>query len=233
MLQLDLPHLNVLTKIDNLVSYPPLALPLSFYTEARSLDHILPFLEAEQRRQPIGPSLDPVPHSSEGGEEDNDVTTEAGPPPKFLALNQAILELVEDFSLVGFETLAVEDRQSMTQLLRAIDRAGGYAFGGTEGANESVWQVAVREGGSAGFMEVNDIEERWVDRRAEYDELERKMWEEEGKMERAQTKSADDGHGQDEQDENGPGADALSEAKASGIKVVRKAAAARGEDKGV
>ena len=154
MMQMDLPHLNVLTKIDNLASHPPLPLSLSFYTEARSLDHLLPYLEREQ-----------------GGSK------------KFTALNEAIVELVDEFGLVGFETLAVEDRSSMLQLLRAVDRASGYAFGGTEGANESIWQVAVSEGGGR-TMEVRDIEERWIDRREEYDVLEKKMWEAEGKVEK-------------------------------------------------
>jgi len=47
MLQMDLPHLNVVTKIDNLASFAPLPMPLEFYTEARSLEYLLPHLEAE------------------------------------------------------------------------------------------------------------------------------------------------------------------------------------------
>ncbi|KAK5239025.1 hypothetical protein LTR16_012387, partial [Cryomyces antarcticus] len=98
---------------------------------------------------------------------------------KFDGLNKAIVELVGDFSLVGFETLAVEDKRSMMSLLRAVDRAGGYAFGSAEGANDTVWQVAMREGGVV--MDVKDVQERWIDRREEFDELERKEWEEEAK----------------------------------------------------
>jgi len=199
MLQMDLPHLNVLTKIDNLVSQPPLPLPLDFYTEARSLEHLLPHLESEQ-----------------------------GGSAKFTALNEAVVELVEEFGLVGFETLAVEDRSSMLQLLRTIDRASGYAFGGTEGADESVWQVAVSEGGGK-TMEVRDIEERWIDRREEFDELERKMWEAEGKVEKrkagaprsaAQTSRAPR-PAKDDDDDSMEEAD-MSSLPDSGIKVVRK-----------
>ncbi|KAI9717198.1 MAG: hypothetical protein M1828_007391 [Chrysothrix sp. TS-e1954] len=218
MLQMDLPHINVLTKIDNLASYPPLPLPLSFYTEARSLDHLLPFLEAEQRHEPIGPNLESDPTRSQA--EDTATTDEEQPRSKFAALNEAIIELVDDFSLVGFETLAVEDRQSMTQLLRAIDRAGGYAFGASEGANDSVWQVAVREGGSAGFMEVRDIEERWVDRRAEFDELERKQWEEEAKAQRRPTGSAKASPANKSEEDTDLPKQPLE--KDSGVKVVRK-----------
>ena len=99
---------------------------------------------------------------------------------KFSALNEAIMDLVEEFGLVGFETLAVEDKKSMMSLLHTIDRAGGYAFGGAEGANDTVWQVAVREG--MGKMDVRDVQERWLDNKDAWDLKERKEWETEAKM---------------------------------------------------
>ena len=152
MLQLDLPHLNVLTKIDTLATYSPLPFNLDFYAEVHDLTYLLPHLEAER------------PTTSQ----------------KFAKLNSAIVELIESFGLVGFETLAVEDRQSMMLLLRAVDRAGGYVFGGPEGANDTVWQVAMRD--DAVTMDVKDVQERWIDRREELDELERQQWAEERKF---------------------------------------------------
>ena len=152
MLQLDLTQINVLTKIDNLNKYPPLPFNLDFYTEVQDLDYLVPFLESESPVFKTG---------------------------KFEALNEAIVRLVEDFGLVGYETLAVEDKKSMMALLRTIDRAGGYAFGGAEGAGDSVWQVAMREG--VPDMDVRDVQERWVERREEYDEIERRNEEEEQK----------------------------------------------------
>lgn len=144
MLQMDLPHLNVLTKIDKLANYGPLPFNLDFYTEVQDLSYLLPHLAEES----------PVTRHT-----------------KFEGMNNAIVELVQDFGLVSFETLAVEDKKSMMTLLQAIDRAGGYAFGGAEGANDTVWQVAMREG--MGTMVINDVQERWIDKKDEYDELER------------------------------------------------------------
>lgn len=141
---MDLTHINVLTKIDNLHKFPSLPFKLDFYTEARDLDWLLPALETES------------PMFAQG---------------KFKKLNEAVIELVEEFGLVSYEVLAVEDKKSMMSLLQTIDRAGGYAFGGAEGANDSVWQVAVRQG--LGQLDVQDIQERWVDHKDEYDERER------------------------------------------------------------
>lgn len=152
MLQLDLTHINVLTKMDNLHKFPALDFNLDFYTQVQDLEYLLPKLELES------------PMFGQG---------------KFQALNEAIVRLVEEFGLVGFETLAVEDKKSMMSLLRTIDRAGGYAFGGAEGAGDSVWQVAVRDG--MGNLDIRDVQERWIDQKDEWDEIERKQEEEEQK----------------------------------------------------
>ncbi|KAI9930529.1 hypothetical protein ASPWEDRAFT_107485 [Aspergillus wentii DTO 134E9] len=190
MLQMDLPHLNVLTKIDNLSNYSPLPFNLDFYTEVQDLTYLLPHLESESSR---------LAHS------------------KFGPLNNAIIDLVEEFGLVGFETLAVEDKKSMMNLLRAIDRAGGYAFGPAEGANDSVWQVAVREG--MGSMDVRDVQERWLDAKDEYDEKELRDLEEEARAREEASLRQPNTTGLNDDDElgsfNGPLPD-------SGIKVVRK-----------
>lgn len=144
MLQFDLPHVNVLTKIDNLSKYPDIAFNLDFYTEVQDLSYLVPQLAQES---PL----------FAGG--------------KFESLNRAVIDLVEDFGLVSFEPLAVEDKKSMMSLLRVLDRAVGYAFGGAEGANDSIWQVAVREG--IGTMDIRDVQERWLDAKDEWDEQER------------------------------------------------------------
>ena len=95
MLHLELPHINVLSKIDLLTQYGdlgnvtvplpyhPLTLPnedfnLEFYTEVQDLAHLSQALSSAS--------------------------------PRYAALNMAICDLIEDFGLVGFETLAVEVR---------------------------------------------------------------------------------------------------------------------------
>lgn len=152
MLQMDLTQINVLTKIDNLHKFPTLPFNLDYYTEVQDLDYLVPSLEKESPMFATG---------------------------KFEALNKAVCQLIEDFGLVGYETLAVEDKKSMMQLLRVIDRAGGYVFGGAEGAGDSIWQTAVRQG--MGQMDIRDIQDRWVDNKDYWDEREREEEEAEQK----------------------------------------------------
>jgi hypothetical protein len=155
----------VLTKLDNLkaVGGDDLPFNLDFYTEVQDLNYLIPALAMEQG-----------------------ASTNA----KFDKLNDALIQLVEDFGLVGFETLAVEDRGSMASFVRAIDRANGWVLAGARGTDEtgrtlddeaSIWAQAMSDHW-AGKMEVRDVQERWIDRREEYDELEKKAWEEEAKM---------------------------------------------------
>ncbi|KAF2838863.1 ATP-binding domain-containing protein [Patellaria atrata CBS 101060] len=214
MLQMDLPHLNVLTKIDKLNEYPPLPFNLDFYTEVQDLEYLLPHLASTMPSASIPAAKQST--SKPGSESEDD-----SPRSKFDALNRAIIDLVTDFSLVGFETLAVEDKTSMMMLLRAIDRAGGYVFGGAEGANDTVWQVAMREGATT--MDVRDVQERWIDRRDELDDQERNRWEEEAK----QLREGPGGTGITEETKQDVDSDEDIEAMSrmierNGIKIVRK-----------
>ncbi|CDM31381.1 Uncharacterised protein family, ATP binding [Penicillium roqueforti FM164] len=127
---------------------------------------------------------------------------------RLIVVHLTIIDLVEEFGLVAFETLAVEDKKSMMSLLRAIDRASGYAFGPAEGANDTVWQVAVREG--MGVTDVRDVQERWIDAKDEYDRQEEMDLEEEVRVRNAASQveatgavdggpDEDDGHDYDEE----------------------------------
>jgi GPN-loop GTPase len=152
MIQMDMPHVNVLSKIDKVSSYDELPFNLEYYTDVDDLNYLTPYLEEES----------PVLRSE-----------------KFGKLNEAIASLIENYGLVRYEVLAVENKKSMMHLLRVIDRAGGYVFGGAEGANDTIWAVAMRNESS--MMDVQDIQERWIDQKEEYDRLEREADEEQAK----------------------------------------------------
>lgn len=149
MLQLDLPHLNVLSKIDLLNNYSGMDFNLDFYTEVQDLTFLLPRLEADTRLA------------------------------KYAKLNAAICEMIEDFSLVQFETLCVEDKRSMARLLQQIDRAGGYASGSSEIGADSVWSEAVRGGWLNTGNQALDDQERWITEREVYEKNDREQWAEE------------------------------------------------------
>ncbi|KAJ1301489.1 hypothetical protein OPQ81_008746 [Rhizoctonia solani] len=158
MLHMGLPHVNVLSKLDLLSRYGDLDFNLEFYTEVQDLSYLQNVLSASH--------------------------------PRFSALNEAICGLVEDFSLVAFETLAVEDKKSMLHLMRTIDRVLGYVFvqapqsdtmaeaNGTLRPNQDALFTSAM--GAIPGHSIQDIQERWIDNREEYDAWESREWRKEG-----------------------------------------------------
>jgi len=168
MLHLELPHVNVLSKVDLINKYGDLDFNLDFYTAVQDLSYL-----------------------------ENALSTAS---PRFSALNMAMISLIEDYSLVGFETLAVEDKTSMLHLARAIDRATGYVFVPPPPSKAPPGTVDDTDKPSAGRAnsyalfssaagpmrgpgsDVRDVQERWVDAKDEYDEYEKMQWRREGEI---------------------------------------------------
>ncbi|KAJ6565454.1 hypothetical protein DFH09DRAFT_1157389 [Mycena vulgaris] len=168
MLHLELPHINVLSKVDLIAQYGDLDFNLDFYTEVQDLSYL-----------------------------ENALSTST---PRFAALNMAMISLIEDYSLVGFETLAVEDKNSMLHLTRAIDRATGYVFVPPPNSNAPPGTVDPTDASSAarpnsyalfssaaGPMhgpadDIRDVQERWVDAKEQWDAYEKVQWRREGEL---------------------------------------------------
>lgn len=161
MLMMDLPQINVFSKIDMIKSYGELPFNLDFYTEVQDLDYLLPYVEKES--------------SSVMGK-------------RYARLTATISEMVTDFNLVSFEVLAVDDKESMINLQLSIDKANGYIFGASEVGGDTVWAEATRD---QGLRENYSIQERWIDNKEEYDKLEQKRREEQQKDQQMQEKEID------------------------------------------
>ncbi|KAK7685055.1 hypothetical protein QCA50_011892 [Cerrena zonata] len=168
MLHLELPHVNVLSKVDLITQYGDLDFNLDFYTEVQDLSHLENALSSAS--------------------------------PRFAALNIAICSLIEGFGLVGFETLAVEDKESMLHLMRVIDKATGCVFVPSsdapqpEGTMEDDSLPSSQRPNAFGLFstalsemrgprsDVRDVQERWVDAKDEWDAYERAQWRREGQL---------------------------------------------------
>ncbi|SGZ51652.1 CIC11C00000004101 [Sungouiella intermedia] len=147
MLQLDLPQVNVISKVDMLLSYGNLPLRLDYYTEVQDLSYLGPLIDRES-------------------------PTTLGK--NFVKLTEMIGTLVEDFNLVSFEVLAVENKASMIHLLQVIDNTIGYSLGSSELGGDLIWAEAVRNK-AAGVHNDIDIHERWIENKEFYDKLELEM----------------------------------------------------------
>jgi len=114
MVKLELPHVNVLSKIDLMQSMGKLDFNLEFYTDVLDLSYLVDKLSEDRYTS------------------------------KYKALNEAICGLVEQYSLVNFHTLAIEDKETVYALIRTIDKSNGYIFGGLTPGNEAIFQLTER-----------------------------------------------------------------------------------------
>ncbi|XP_050215016.1 GPN-loop GTPase QQT1 [Mercurialis annua] len=114
MLHMELPHINVLSKIDLIENYGKLAFNLDFYTDVQDLSY-------------LQHQLDQDPRSA-----------------KYRKLTKELCEVIEDFSLVDFTTLDIQDKESVGNLVKLIDKTNGYVFAGVDASAAEFSKIAVR-----------------------------------------------------------------------------------------
>lgn len=99
MLQIELPQVNVLSKIDLAEKQGKLQFGLDFYTEVLDLSYLLEMMNAD-------PFLR-----------------------KHRELNARLVDVIENYSLVSFLPFSVTDHHLIRNVRAAIDKANGYIFG--------------------------------------------------------------------------------------------------------
>jgi len=104
MMKLEMPHINVLSKIDLVEAHGELAFGLEFYTSCIDLEHLSAHIEDD-------PNM----------------------PPAFGRLNSVLCELLENFDYVQFCPLNISDKHTVHAVLKLVDKANGYCFGALEG----------------------------------------------------------------------------------------------------
>ncbi|XP_010574458.1 PREDICTED: GPN-loop GTPase 2 isoform X2 [Haliaeetus leucocephalus] len=129
MLHVELPHVNVLSKMDLIEQYGKLAFNLDYYTEVLDLSYLVDHLAS-----------DPFFRN-------------------YRRLNEKLVEVIEDYSLVSFVPLNVQDKESMRQVMQAVDKANGYSFGDQEHRSlEALMSAAV--GADFHFASTLAVQER-------------------------------------------------------------------------
>lgn len=105
MLQVELPFINVLSKADLIEKYGKLQFNVDFYAEVLDLSFLLDCLDEDPFMK------------------------------KYKKLNSALVGLIEDYSLVSYQTLNIQDKESALNILRTVDKANGYIYGTSEEKN--------------------------------------------------------------------------------------------------
>ncbi|KAL0545566.1 hypothetical protein IC582_015452 [Cucumis melo] len=123
MLHLELPHVNVLSKIDLIENYGRLAFNLDFYTDVQDLSYLQHHLDQDPRSA------------------------------KYRKLTKELCGVIEDFGLVNFTTLDIQDKESVGNLVKLLDKTNGYIFAGMEASAVEFSKIAV----------VAEVQEKYMD----------------------------------------------------------------------
>ncbi|XP_061710248.1 LOW QUALITY PROTEIN: GPN-loop GTPase 2-like [Cydia pomonella] len=124
MLKIGLPHINLLTKVDLLKKHmDKLQFGIDFYTDVLDLNYLVDCL-------------------------DTDAFTK-----KYKKLNEALVSVIEDYSLVSFQLVDMLKDDSLVKVKNLVDKANGHVFKAEEGRHiNSMLACAM------GVGETNDIE---------------------------------------------------------------------------
>lgn len=74
-------------------------------------------------------------------------------PQRLSSLTQAVAEMIDDFGMVSFIPLAVEDKECMAFLMQEADKANGLVFGALTSGNESILQTAMTSTNREEYLE--------------------------------------------------------------------------------
>ncbi|GAX82581.1 hypothetical protein CEUSTIGMA_g10007.t1 [Chlamydomonas eustigma] len=135
MLHLEMPHINVLSKVDLIRQYGKLDFNLDFYTEVQDLSYLT-------HRMGFGPFSK-----------------------RYRKLSEGLCRVVEDFGLVKYVPLAIQDKESLAFILGLSDKANGYVFAklaeGSPVPPEYLYGSTVKGDESDLWM---DYQEKYVDK---------------------------------------------------------------------
>lgn len=172
MLRLELPTVNILSKVDLLANYGPLPFSLDFFTECQDLERLLPFLQGGSMNENDNDDDDDINKVNlDDYAEDKDYQrarrqTRSSPFfRKHEKLHRALAEVVEDFGLLSFIPLDISSAESVGRVVARIDKCNGYIFLASqksESKTQDLFEVAVRSDPS-NYEAIADIQERLAD----------------------------------------------------------------------
>jgi hypothetical protein len=79
---------------------------------------------------------------------------------KYRKLTAAICDVIEDFGLVSFTTLDIQDNSSILSLMYLVDKSNGYAYSGLPTVSTITNAVSLKEV-DLDFFRIHSIKEKY------------------------------------------------------------------------
>lgn len=159
MLRLELPTVNVLSKVDLLSNYGQLNFNLEYYTDCYDLERLVPFTDQsnldtetlqEEEEADLAEDME-YQHARKKRQASNLSR-------KFTQLYSGLAEVIGDFGLLHFIPLDVSNAASVGRVLAQIDKANGYIFTEQGNVSTDMFQCAVQQ--DSNYEVLEDVQER-------------------------------------------------------------------------
>ncbi|CAB9505096.1 loop GTPase 2 [Seminavis robusta] len=196
MIRLELPTVNVLSKVDLLSQFDQdgdLPFGLEFFTECHDLQRLVPFLDGMGTLDTAN-QYDDLDEFDFADDPDYQKARQKTRTSKFRQkrdkLQRALADVVEDFGLLGFLPLDITHAESVGRVLAKIDKCNGYVFSTSSATNntkEDLFQCAIANDDNDAHH-LADIQERIQEQREwlqEQDQLRQQLKQQE-ELEREQ-----------------------------------------------
>jgi hypothetical protein len=165
MLRLELPAVNVLSKIDLLSQYGNLDLSLEFYTECLDLDRLVQFTDQSNvdtqtlQEEEEADLADDIQYQQARRRRQASKISR-----KFTRLHAGLADVVSDFGLLHYGVLDIRDAASVGRVLARIDKSNGFVFTEQGTVTSDMFQCAVAQESDTHVLA--DVQERSLARDA-------------------------------------------------------------------
>jgi len=183
MIRLELPAVNVLSKIDLMERYTGAAeggggatMPfnLDYFTECQDLERLVDYIDSD----PIGTNNvhnEEDLYEIEEDEEYRSAMQNARSTPfrkKHRKMHESLCEVIDDFGLLSFVPLNISDPVSVGRLVARVDKSNGYIFASTHGRRRQeendddgmadMFCCAVQLDQESEYEAITDVQERFL-----------------------------------------------------------------------
>jgi hypothetical protein len=173
MIRLELPTVNILSKIDLLNQYGKMPYNLEYFMECQELDRLVDYLDGQnmEEEEQEESSTNTSQASYLDDEEYQDARSRKCNSNFFRRhrkLHQLLCEVIDDYSLINFIPLNISDAVSVGRVLSRIDRANGYIFTSVEkdpldnSSVQNMFNCAIQLDQDNRFEQMADIHERFL-----------------------------------------------------------------------
>lgn len=150
LLRMELPAVTVWTKMDLLLQHNnnnELNMPWEFYEQCHDVERILPFLDHHNNNNDDDDLWDDVDYQAARQRRKQSTWFQ-----KYTKLHQVMAEVVQDFGLLGFVPLDIQDATMVGRVLAKVDQCNGYVYTQQHAANipDDLFQCAAAAADSTG-----------------------------------------------------------------------------------